>query len=562
MLLKSVRPEHFGPFSSSRELELEEDVTVLTGPNDAGKSLTLRVIELACSEQAASEDEINRDRLGNYSGPWNGDPGVVCHVSFRVLTPSDRSPPKSSHPHPGDVVCFKITLSSYGREIVSVTRGTESIAIQNYRAPTLPAVVVVREDSPIRNEIDFKKMSVAEDRLIRLGFGSQWSVDHYKSLNPLNRSSLVSQAEERLNERMKALLPTALPLRFRFFEVSGNPDLLGVTLVDEHRGHTPLGSRGTGVRRLLNLMGILLPIESATRPTIVLFDEPETSLHADAQHMMRRLLESLASNPKLQVIYTTHSPAMINTMRPRSIRVLKRERVEDRATTTFLNRPYSGNYSLVRSSLGVTPGDSLLYAPITLVIEGATEILCLPLAMRKLAGAGLLGPVSADELDVIFSQAHILDGEGSSFPKMCRLAKSQNAEVAVFVDGDKRGEAQAVKDEFPDAPVVALDAGMEFEDLVPPEVYIAKAAVEVEAPEESDLAAFREWERAEEEAGRLRQSVVFSKRVERWLSQLTDKPFHKPTVMRKVLEEVDPGLINAEPFTELAAGMKRIADKI
>jgi hypothetical protein len=277
----------------------------------------------------------------------------------------------------------------------------------------------------------------------------------------------------RINDRLKALFPPTLPFRFRLREISGKPDQLGILLIDQHKGHTPLGSRGAGVRRLMNITGALLRISPESGHTVVLYDEPETSLHADAQHMLRRLLEALGALPTVQVVYTTHSPAMINTLRPHSIRVLERRRVNDKATSIFVNQALAENYSLVRSSLGISPADSLLYSPITIVVEGPTEVRSVPFMLKKLADAGVIEP---GLLEVLLPQTHILDGEGSSFEYMVRLAKSQNAHPVLFLDGDKANEAQAVRTPHPDVAVIILDVGKEFEELVPRTVYIQAVA--------------------------------------------------------------------------------------
>ena len=67
MILKNITPRYLGPFSTEIEIPIEDDVTVITGPNDTGKSFVLRAIELLCTSEEASDREINYDirkRLG------------------------------------------------------------------------------------------------------------------------------------------------------------------------------------------------------------------------------------------------------------------------------------------------------------------------------------------------------------------------------------------------------------------------------------------------------------------------------------------------------------------
>ena len=247
---------------------------------------------------------------------------------------------------------------------------------------------------------------------------------------------------------------------------------------------------------------------------------------------------------------------MINTLRPQSVRILERSRVNDKAVSLFVNKAHQGNYMLVRSSLGISPADSLLYAPITIIAEGATEIQCLPLLLKKLSDKGVIDPGT---LDTLLSQTHVLDGEGSSIEYMCRLAKSQNALPVVFLDGDKQADVQKVKDKHPEVPVIDLGNGVEFENLVPKAKYI-QAVGEVLEDDTGDIceAKFIEWEKKSQ----LRPSLMFSKRVERWLSDEYDKALYKPLVMRKAIELTEVSEIQTKAIEELFAAMKQVNETL
>ena len=334
-------------------------------------------------------------------------------------------------------------------------------------------------------------------------------------------------------------------------EISGDPQLLGLFLVDQHTGHTPIGSRGAGIRRILGLMGELMFERSPNEFTYVLLDEPETSLHADAQHALRRLLENLAKDATIQVIYATHSPSMINTMHPASIRVFSRTMADDRAMSVITNNAFDNNYLRVRSSLGLTPSDSLLYAPVTVIVEGSTEVECLPILLERLKETS---PKGFENLDEVLSHAHFLDGQGDSYEYLCRLAKSQGARPVILVDGDKVKSLKSVVEKHSDVVGIHLDAGTEFEDVVPAGIYIqAVAAVLQVQTGEVSLAGFERWA-----VGQPRK-LPFSKMVERWLQDDFDgKALHKPTVMRAAIGLTDAsGFRQVETFRRLVAAMRR-----
>jgi predicted ATP-dependent endonuclease of OLD family len=553
VILKSITPQHFGPFAAETTLHLDPEVTVLTGPNDAGKSLALRAIEILCTQSTIDNHEVNRDRTGEFKGKWNEDAEIACVGVFETTesTPARKGLPKGTKP--GTTITVHRRMTANQGQIKEINDGrTRSNPQSPFTSP--PHVLKLPLATEVRQEINFGNMTDAESHLIRLGFGPEFSLEQHKSLDQIARSFRIDEAQTRLNEKLRRILPLTMPLSFRLLEVGAQPELLGIGLIDEHRGYAPLGSRGAGVRRLLNVMGALLRVNPDSGHTIVLYDEPETSLHADAQHMLRRLLENLASNPNVQVIYTTHSPAMVNTLRPQSIRVLERRRVNDKAVSLFVNNSSRENFMLVRTSLGVSPADSLLYAPITIIAEGQTEVQCIPLVLKKLSDYGL---IAVEVLDMLLSQAHILDGEGSSFEYMCRLAKSQNAKPVVFLDGDKQPDLQKLNERHPEVAVISLASGKEFEDLIPKAKYI-QAAAEVLKDESGDIseAAFLEWENT----AALRPSIMFSKRVERWLRDAFDKPLYKPLVMCRAIELTDVPDIQSESFEQLFEAMRQVGN--
>lgn len=555
MILKSITPQHFGPFAAETTLHLDPEVTVLTGPNDAGKSLALRAIEILCTQNTIDGHEVNRDRTGEFKGKWNDDSEIACVGVFETTEAgiSKKGLPKNTKP--GSTVTVQRRMNTNQGQVIEINDGKSRT---NPQVPftNAPQVLKLPLATEVRQEINFGSMTDAESHLIRLGFGPAFSLDQHKGLDQIARSFRIDEAQDRLNEKLRRILPVTMPLSFKLLEVGAQPELLGIGLIDEHRGYAPLGSRGAGVRRLLNVMGALLRVNPDDGHSIVLYDEPETSLHADAQHMLRRLLESLASHPNVQVVYTTHSPAMVNTLRPQSIRILERKRVNEKAVSLFVNNAARENYTLVRSSLGVSPADSLLYAPITIIAEGSTEIQCLPLVLKKLSENGV---VASETLETYLSQAHILDGEGSSFEYMCRLAKSQNAKPVVFLDGDKQADILKINEKHPEVPVIALSGGTEFEQIVPRAKYI-QAAAEVLEDESGSVceSAFVEWEKN----ASLRPSVMFSKRVERWLRDEFDKPLYKPLVMRRAIELTDIPEIQTEPFEQLVEAMRKVGETL
>lgn len=91
----------------------------------------------------------------------------------------------------------------------------------------------------------------------------------------------------------------------------------------------PLNKRGSGLRRLVLLSFFRTEVDrlrtdrDSTTTTIYAIEEPETSLHPDLQKKLLSELASLSENDGVQVIITTHSPALLRLLSVDSIRYVE-----------------------------------------------------------------------------------------------------------------------------------------------------------------------------------------------------------------------------------------------
>jgi predicted ATP-dependent endonuclease of OLD family len=559
LILKSITPINFGPFSAAGQtLTVDPEVTVLTGANDTGKSSLLRMIHLVFTEGVAEERDYNRYRIDEASGSWTTDIELKCVMEFNYKQTFNIG---NRNLRDNDRIEVSVTLApqTRGGSILSYTRNNTKT---QFGAPIakFPTSILFPTTHEVGERIDLRNMNPAEDQFIRLGFGAAFSFEKYKSLSEDTRADYVHESQLSLNEKLDEILPPSLPLQFKLRR--GEPDkleILRVIVVDSHRGSTPLGSRGAGVRKIASLMGTLLFSAISDKFVCILLDEPETALHADAQHALRRVLEGLAMRPNIQVIYATHSSSMVNTFRPSSIRVLKRDRIEEKATSIIINDAFDKNFLTVRSSLGLNPADSLLYAPITIVVEGPTEVRCIPRILEKFKLAGIEG---FQDFEEILSQSHFLEGGGDSFEYLCRLAKSQGAKPVIFLDGDKsKGSSsrlmKKVREDHKDVPVVMLPEGEEFEQIVPAERYIEAIAMDLEdVSGRMTTADFDEWKVKQPHYER----KAYSKLVEEWIRVEFDERLNKPRVMQKAVEITEAVNILPDRFRDLLAEMRKLGN--
>lgn len=568
MLLKRLQIHNIGPFTFPAEIEFQEDVTVLTGANDTGKSVVLRILSHIGSRKAIGEDEVNQHYLyqSNTGKTWSKDENILCVATYRLSsTYRNYVPSTMRNLEPPEQ--FEIEVAHYlapdvRKDILRALYDRRKNARQTLkpqvRMQKLPLTLYISSLEEIEPELDIAHPKTRAGALfISLAFGAN-AGERMSALSSHNRLLALRQAAKELDELASQILPSSLDLHFTLDWVDVQSTRVLISLEDNHGEIISIERRGGGVRKIITLLALLFDAaKKAERETIwILIDEPENSLHADAQHRLRTFLEQIAQSDRIQVVYVTHSPSMLNSLRPYSIRLLSRGQKQGLATSYVENRPYDGNFHLVRSSLGLSPSDSLLYAPVTVVVEGITELIAIPYVLQELEKQEIPEFEGATQL---LSLSHFLVGQGSSLVYSCQFAKSQGAEPIFFVDGDmeKRVAQAKVRQKCAGVKVISLGDNREFEDLISLETYFRGLRAYFRN-EQLSVEEFQRWKEREKDSNPIIAKLGTSKQVERWLETRGIHTYRKPEVMYRALREMSDVSkeIDIGPFTSLIRAMR------
>ncbi len=245
---------------------------------------------------------------------------------------------------------------------------------------------------------------------------------------------------------------------------------------------------------------------------------------------------------------------MVNPLRPEQVRVLGRIKMKEIATTIVTPHATEDNFLGVRTALGMSASDSLLFAPITVITEGETEVACLPFLIKKLENSSI---VELSDMKKLLGLASFLSGTGDAFEYLCRLAKASGVLPILFLDGDKRARvAQArIQETHTDVPIVFLPGRSEFEELVSAKTYLravfAVTGLEIPADAENQLQLWTAEKPRREHLG-------FSKRVEQWFGENYDEILPgKRERMQKALELATLDEINTSPIIELLGEIRK-----
>jgi ABC-type transport system involved in cytochrome c biogenesis ATPase subunit len=153
---------------------------------------------------------------------------------------------------------------------------------------------------------------------------------------------------------------------------------LHVRLYDnEHMISLPFGERSGGFQWFFSFLCAFARFQRDHAPLVVLLDEPALGLHARAQADFLRYIEEKLSQ-SCQVVYTTHSPFMVQPKRLERVRLVedKGKREGAKVSPDVLTSDPDTIFPL-QGALGYDLAQSLFVGPFNLIVEGTSDLVYL-----------------------------------------------------------------------------------------------------------------------------------------------------------------------------------------
>lgn len=169
-----------------------------------------------------------------------------------------------------------------------------------------------------------------------------------------------------------------------------------------HEVSTGLGTRSRGFVWFFSFLAWYSSEKKKDQPLVLLLDEPGLSLHGRAQGDLLSYFEhEVNSNPKHQLIYTTHSPFMVDPEHFENVRIVQDKGIdaddalspEQDGTKVFTDVLLAGEDSLfpLQGALGYEIHQTLFVGPNCLIVEGVSDLLYLQTLSGILEAAGRPG---------------------------------------------------------------------------------------------------------------------------------------------------------------------------
>lgn len=170
------------------------------------------------------------------------------------------------------------------------------------------------------------------------------------------------------------------------------------------------------------------------RNTVMLLDDPGVHLHPSGQRDFLNALEVISKTN--QVVFSTHSPFMVDRDYLERVRIVTRE---EESGTQLKEKFYVSDFDAlqpIRAAIGMTIGDSLFTTKKNLLVEGYSDELILE------AMSDLCQKKEKDHIDT--SKISILPTNGArKMPYFATIITKENLGLLILLDFDPQGRKTA-----------------------------------------------------------------------------------------------------------------------
>ncbi|MFO7967346.1 MAG: AAA family ATPase [Archaeoglobaceae archaeon] len=452
------------------QINFEEDITVLVGENDSGKSSIIDVFKIMFENSEPELDDFysNADNIElevekedksfikefkkNKDG--NIESNTMVRINKQVLDSIKEELDSESFNLLEDKrerlesyatligVQFKSNIgtdnlkervSSRVDEIFATGEFTFETSVPNHNIYFLDGKDFETIDSFLQ-KIFFKEIKrdawnekTSDGRTVKEVIN-----DHLNSYS----ENLTTEIEEKgIKKNLKKFLPslTEISIKSNFEPRDLNINVKAHLL--EENGEINIEKKGDGTKRRITMA--LLDYKKTTEekePSVYIFDEPDTHLHVRAQTDLLYIMKSFNESGK-QVIIATHSPFIMNSVHPRQLRFLELE--NGTTNVKFVSRDKDIEWTL--KSLGIE-NIHLFFSKRVLIVEGETEEKFIPLTFEKIYGKSLYS-----NLVRVINRKSITD-----VPRFAEVISKfvKPEDIFIFIDNDADEETEHLIEEL------------------------------------------------------------------------------------------------------------------
>ena len=362
MLISNV---HIKAFRSIFELSFPVDpkITVMSGANESGKTNILSAIE-----SFRPGYPFNNSLTCQYSDYYYQGKCPEITLEFSHLSRENRRNLVPFSDRFKEIEKFRVIKNGPDLSNYHVLAGSEEIAVPNIKKflDLLPKVLYFDHITLLKSRVEMDTLlngdpsSNTERNLLKIGgLQNNFELIFEDSTRGRRASEEASKLITQQIRRVWSQEPTIE------IKLNVNGKVLYIDISDGTTVYDTPESRSLGFRWYLSfyINFIAQTFEAKANEYVFLLDEPGIHLHPAGQKDLTKVMEDLAI--KNQLVYTTHSPFMINREYPQRVRLVTKGREGTKVDACA----YRENWKPLRRSIGLMLGDLFFFNDSSLIVE-------------------------------------------------------------------------------------------------------------------------------------------------------------------------------------------------
>ena len=364
-------------FKSIFELTIPFDpkISVLIGPNESGKTNILKALAAFNSDA-----QFDNTLTCQYSDFYHQKKCPELIFEFFNITKENRI--KLVQMSEQFKTAESFFIKKDGPEItdykVFIDENEVPIPDMKKFLRIMPKIIYFDSIPLIKNRVDYYSLVdgrpgfTTERNLLRIGGLQNFEVIFEDSTRGRRTSEEASRVITDQIRRVWSQEPSVE------IKLNVNGKLLYIDISDSTTVFDTPESRSLGFRWYLSFYINFLAqtYEARANEFVFLIDEPGIHLHPAGQKDLVKVLEDLSM--KNQVIFTTHSPFMINRNYPQRVRLVQKSREGTRVDS----EAYRQNWKPLRKSIGLMIGDLFFFSEGGFILEVPKEKLAFTNKLR------------------------------------------------------------------------------------------------------------------------------------------------------------------------------------
>ena len=343
-------------------LPLDAKTNVLIGANESGKTNILKALEAFRSDIA-----FDSTLTCQYSNHYYMGKCPEITLEFSSISKENRRNLQRVSDVFKDVETFQVRRDGPDMHDYHLILGDSEIDGVDVKRllQVLPKIIYFSDIPLLQNKVDYESLTsekgdfTTEKNLLKIGGIESYDLIFEDSTRGRRATEEASRIITEQIRRVWSQEPTIE------IKLNVNGRVLYIDFSDNTTVFDTPDSRSLGFRWYLSFYVnfISQTFEARANEYVFLIDEPGIHLHPAGQKDLVKVLEDLAL--KNQVIYTTHSPFLINRKYPERVLLV----VKDKEGTKVDTSAYRDNWKPLRNEIGLMIGDLLFFSDQSLIIE-------------------------------------------------------------------------------------------------------------------------------------------------------------------------------------------------